>query len=136
MRLLAIGMFVFELSTLAFDQLQRKTDWKHARSDRVGTMAATQYVGPGDETVTLSGSVYAEIADGRVSLADLEAMAAQGDAWPVVDGTGRVYGHFVITALDERHASLMADGRARRIDFGIDLLRVEDPATVQDAAFA
>lgn len=129
MYLLAIGMFIFEIGTLAHDELQRKTDWKHARSDRVGAMAATQYVGPGDQAVSLSGSVYAEITDGRVSLAELEEMAASGDAWPVVDGTGRVYGNFVITAIDERHAVLMADGCARRIDFGIDLLRVDDPAS-------
>ncbi|MBB6191497.1 hypothetical protein FHS51_001724 [Sphingobium wenxiniae] len=136
MYLLALGMFIFEIGTLAHDDLQRKTDWKHARSDRVGAMAATQYVGPGDQTVSLAGSVYAEITDGRVSLAELEEMAAQGDAWPLVDGTGRVYGDFVITAIDERHAHLMADGRARRIDFGIDLLRVDDPAAAGGAAFA
>jgi phage protein D len=34
----------------------------------------------------------------------------------------------VIEAIDERHAALMADGRPLRIDFGIDLLRVDDPA--------
>jgi hypothetical protein len=34
----------------------------------------------------------------------------------------------VIEAIDERHAGLMADGRPLRIDFAIDLLRVDDPA--------
>jgi len=128
MHLMALGMFLFEIGTLPYDELQRKTDWRHARSTRVGARDAVQFVGPGDETISLSGSVYAEIADGRVSLDELREMAGAGDALPLVDGSGTVFGTFVIEAIDERHAYLMNDGRARRIDFGIDLLRVDDVA--------
>jgi len=128
MHLMALGMFLFEIGTLPYDELQRKSDWRHARSTRVGARDAVQFVGPGDETISLSGSVYAEIADGRVSLDELREMAGAGDALPLVDGSGTVFGTFVIEAIDERHAYLMNDGRARRIDFGIDLLRVDDPA--------
>lgn len=133
MHLMALGMFLFEIGTLAYDEMQRKTDWQHARSQRVGARDATQFTGVGDETISLSGAVYAEIADGRVSLDDLRSMADDGEALPLVDGSGTVYGNFVITALDERHAFLMFDGRARRIDFGIDLLRVDDPAAANNA---
>jgi phage protein U len=128
MHLIALGMFLFEIGTLPFDELQRKTDWQHARSARVGARDATQFVGPGDETVSLSGAVYTELTDGRVSIDDLRALADAGEALPLVDGSGTVYGNFVITALDERHAYLMADGTPRRIDFGLDLLRVDDTA--------
>ncbi|WP_454796902.1 phage tail protein [Novosphingobium lindaniclasticum] len=123
-------MFLFELGSLPFDELQRKMDWRHARAPRVGARDATQFIGPGDETISLSGAVYTELSDGSVSLDDLRAMAGQGEAWPLVSGSGRVYGNFVITAIDERHAYLMADGSPRRIDFGIDLLGVDDPATI------
>ena len=133
MHLMALGMFLFEIGTLAYDEMQRKTDWQHARSPRIGARDATQYTGPGDETISLSGKVYAEIADGRVSLDDLRTMADDGEALPLVDGSGTVYGNYVITALDERHAFLMSDARARRIDFGIDLLRVDDPAPASNA---
>jgi len=124
--LMALGMFIFDLPTLAHDELQRRASWRHARSPRVGARDATQYVGPGEETVNLSGAVYAEIADGRVSIDDLRDMAASGEAWPLLDGTGTVFGDYVIEAIDERHAYLMTDGRAQRIDFAIDLLRVDD----------
>ena len=136
MHLMALGMFLFEIPTLAYDEMQRKTDWRHARSTRVGARDATQFVGVGDETISLSGSVYAEITDGRVSLDDLRSMAGDGEALPLVDGTGTVYGNFVIEAIDERHAFLMSDGRARRIDFAIDLLRVDDPAPANNAQAA
>ena len=126
MHLMALGMFLFEIGTLPFDELQRKSDWQHARSPRIGARDAAQYVGPGTETISLSGATYAEIAEGRVSLDDLRAMADEGEALPLVAGNGTVYGNFVVTAIDERHAFLMADGRPRRIDFAVDLLRVDD----------
>ncbi|WP_312312358.1 phage tail protein [Sphingobium yanoikuyae] len=124
--LMALGMFIFDLPTLAHNELQRRASWRHARSPRVGARDATQYVGPGEEKVSLSGAVYAEIADGRVSIDDLRDMAASGEAWPLLDGSGTVFGDYVIEAIDERHAYLMTDGRAQRIDFAIDLLRVDD----------
>jgi hypothetical protein len=127
--LMALGMFIFDLPTLAHDELQRRASWRHARSARVGARDATQFVGPGEETINLSGAVYAEITDGRVSIDDLRTMAASGEAWPLLDGTGTVFGDFVIEAIDERHAYLMTDGRAQRIDFAIDLLRVADQVT-------
>lgn len=134
MHLMALGMFLFEIGTLPFEELQRRTSWHHARAARVGARDATQFVGPGDETVSLSGSVYTELTDGRVSINDLRAMADDGEALPLVDGSGTVYGNYVITDLDERHAHLMSDGTPRRIDFGLDLLRVDDYARAADTA--
>jgi phage protein D/phage protein U len=128
MHLMALGLFLFQIPTLAHDELQRKTDWRFARSARVGARDAVQFLGAGDEKISLSGSVYAEITDGRVSLDQLREMADQGEALPLLDGSGLVFGSFVIEAIDERHAGLMADGRPLRIDFAIDLLRVDDPA--------
>lgn len=124
--LMALGMFIFDLPTLAHDELQRRASWRHARTPRIGARDATQFVGPGEETINLSGAVYAEITDGRVSIDDLRTMAASGEAWPLLDGTGTVFGDYVIEAIDERHAYLMIDGRAQRIDFAINLLRVAD----------
>lgn len=56
-------------------------------------------------------------------------MANTGDAWPLVDGRGYVYGAYVITGLTETLKHLWPDGSPRQIDFAIDLLCVdEDPA--------
>ncbi|MGB8601757.1 MAG: phage tail protein [Rhizomicrobium sp.] len=126
MQLCSLGMFIFAIDTLAYNELQRRTSWRHARSTRVGARDATQFVGPGDETINLSGTVYAEICDGRASLDDLRDMAAAGDAYLLITGDGSVVGSFVIEGIDERHAALMEDGSPRAIDFAIDLLRVDD----------
>ncbi|WP_294192313.1 phage tail protein [uncultured Sphingomonas sp.] len=123
--LLAIGLFVFSIDTLAFDELSRRATWRHASSARIGARDATQFTGPGEETISLPGIVFAEIADGEVSVDELRRMASSGDAWSLVDGRGYVYGAFVITTIDDRRSAFWPDGTARQIDFSIELLRVD-----------
>ena len=38
--MMALGMFVFSLETLAYQELQRQTDWRHPSSPRVGVQPA------------------------------------------------------------------------------------------------
>ena len=118
MHLMALGMFLFEIGTLAYDEMQRKTDWQHARSQRVGARDATQFTGVGDETISLSGAVYAEIADGRVSLDDLRSMADDGEANVSPDNRWV----FFTTSRNRRVqiARMMLDGTNERVISPID----------------
>lgn len=134
MQLLALGMFVFELATLGPDELQRKTNWNFANAPRVGARDAFQFLGVGSEKVSLSGTVYREIADGAVSLDQLREMGSAGEALPLVDGRGTVLGNYIMESLDERHTWFLSDGTPRRIDFAIDLTRVDDQADADQAA--
>ena len=124
--LMSLGLFPFSLPTLAHDDLSRRTAWRHATSPRVGARDATQYVGPGEETVSIGGTAHAELTDGRACLDQLRDMAATGQAWPLVDGAGTVFGAFVIQTLDEKHKALFPDGTPRAIEFSLELLRVDE----------
>lgn len=124
--MLALGMFVFSLSTLAYQELQRQTNWRHAVSNRVNAQPAIQFAGRGDETITLPGILLPELAGQVVSLDELRAMGNSGRAWPLVDGTGRLYGVFVIENLSETQSLFFLDGTARRIEFNLALKRVDD----------
>ena len=53
--MMSLGMFVFGLTTLAYQDMQRANAWRHPSQARVGAMPARQYVGPGDETISLKG---------------------------------------------------------------------------------
>jgi hypothetical protein len=127
MTMMALGMFAFSMGTLPYQDLKRRTDWRHARNTRVGARDAVQFVGPGEDTISLSGCAMAELQTGRASLHELRDMAATGDRWSLVDGTGQVFGAFVIVSIDEGQSIFFADGTPRRIDFGIDLLAVDQP---------
>ena len=127
MALMNLGMFVFDLPTLTYSKLQRRTSWRHATSDRVGARPAGQYVGPGDDKITLTG-MLAPIAFGDLnSLNELRSMAKTGEAWPMLDGAGRNYGAYVITDLDEDQKSIMDNGVPRISDFTLALQRMDDP---------
>lgn len=129
--MMVLGTFVFSLSTLAYQQLQRSSSWRHASSDRVGARAARQFVGPGDDSIELSGLLAPELTGSTISLEILRFMADEGRPLPLVDGTGTVYGAFVIEGLQETKTLFFSDGAARRIEFQITLQRVDDAAIAE-----
>lgn len=129
--MMALGTFVFSLQQLAYQQLQRSSSWRHASSERVGARAAHQYVGPGDDTIELSGIVAPELTGDPASLDLLRDLAGEGRPLALVDGTGAVHGAYVITSLNETRTLFFVDGAARRIEFQLSLLHVEDQAMVE-----
>lgn len=122
--LMSLGMFGFELPTLPFQELAKKTGWRHGATDRFGAMPASQYLGPEADGVTLSGILLPGVAGALGSLDTLKEMGNQGDAFPLVDGTGRVHGAFVIQSIDERQSVFIEGGVPRKTDFTIQLSRV------------
>lgn len=124
--LAALGMFVFDISSLAFEELARRRAWRHARTDRFSALAASQFVGPGDDQITLSGALVPELGGRYSSIEQIAAMADTGEAYPLADGTGRVFGTFTIEGLDETHKYLVEGGVARKVEFSITLQRVAD----------
>ncbi|HZH44272.1 MAG TPA: phage tail protein [Lysobacter sp.] len=126
--MMALGTFVFSLPELAYQQLQRSVAWRHASTERVGARAAHQFLGPGEETIELSGLVAPELTGTPASLDTLRELADEGRPLALVDGTGLVHGSFVITGLNETRTLFFPDGAARRIEFQLRLLRVDDEA--------
>lgn len=124
--MMALGMFIFSLPTLAYQELQRQTDWRHPSSSRVGTNPARQFAGRGDDIITLPGVVLPELAGTPISLDALRYMADTGKAWPLVEGTGRILGIWVIESITETRTLFFQDGAARRIEFSIKLTRIDD----------
>ncbi|WGO91846.1 phage tail protein [Pseudomonas viciae] len=124
--MLALGMFVFSLSTAAYQALQRQTEWRHARNPRVGAAPARQFIGRGDDTITLPGIILPELAGSALSLDALRLMANTGKAWPMVEGSGRIYGLWIIESLNETKTLFFRDGTPRRIEFTLILKRIDD----------
>ena len=122
--LAALGEFIFGLATFPFADLSRRSDWRHARTPRLGARDATQFLGPGDETLQLSGVLVPGVGGSYTAIATLRRMADAGEEYPFVDGAGNVWGNFRITGLDERRKYLLVDGTPMMIDFAIDLDRV------------
>ncbi|MDI5893068.1 phage tail protein [Halomonas rhizosphaerae] len=124
--MMAYGMFVFALGTAPYQELQRQTAWRHEGQGRVGKRPARQYLGPGDDTITLTGTLLPHFTGGQQNLNQLRQMAAEGAAWPLIEGNGTFYGLYVIESLNENKSHQMRDGSAQRIGFSLTLQRVDD----------
>uniref|UniRef100_UPI000C03CF18 phage tail protein n=2 Tax=Xenorhabdus cabanillasii TaxID=351673 RepID=UPI000C03CF18 len=122
----ALGLFVFMLKTTPYQSLQHQQSWRYGFNNRIDARPAFQFIGPNNDTITLSGSLYPEITGGRLSLLTLQLMADSGKAWSFLDGHGMIYGMFVIESLDQTKTEFFADGAARKIDFTVTLKRVDE----------
>jgi phage protein U len=124
--MMALGMFIFSLETLVYQELQRQTEWRHGSTSRIGTNPARQFLGRGDDSITLPGVLLPALAGTPLSLDTLRYMADTGKAWPLVEGTGRILGIWVIESINESRTLFFQDGAARRIEFTIALKRIDD----------
>ena len=124
--MLVLGMFVFRLDTLPYQSFQRQVTWRHPTNSRIGTSPASQFLGRDNDKISLDGVLLPELTGGTVSLALLEAMADEGKAWPLIEGTGMVYGMFVVESLNTTRTVFFQDGAARKIEFSIALKRVDE----------
>lgn len=124
--MMIFGMFVFELSTLPHQQIQQSKTWRHVKNERINRSAAWQYIGAGDDQITLSGVLYPEITGGEVSLTLLTTQAYTACPWPLIDGTGQIYGMYVITGLQTTRQELDRYGKAKKIEFSVSLQRCDE----------
>ncbi|WP_236208435.1 phage tail protein [Pseudomonas tohonis] len=124
--MMTLGMFVFGLPTLAYQELQRTTEWRHGSTSRIGTNPASQFLGRGEDTITLPGTLLPGLVGSPLSLDVLRKMADTGKAWPLIGGTGRIYGTWVITSISETQQIFFEDGTPRRYEFTISLKRIDD----------
>lgn len=138
--MMVFGMFVFMLRTTPYQQLQHSQEWRHVKNERVNQSACWQYIGAGDDNITLSGVLYPEITGGNLSLSALETVGYAGRPWPLIEGTGRIYGMYVLTRLERGKSEFDRFGNPKKIEFTLSLSRVDadyreklQSSTVSDA---
>ena len=122
--MMALGAFYFEISTAAYDDLQRRTEYRWPTQDRIGVAPARQWVGKGDDTITLSGKIYPHFVlsrSGNEQVSRMREVASTGQPLRMVDGAGRVWGMYVITSITEGQSTFFSDGRPRCIEFTVEL---------------
>lgn len=131
--LASLGLFVFETTTAAFDELTRKSGYRFGTGNAVGTRPHMQYIGQDNDDIGLSGTLYPEITAGIVSLDQLRAMAATGKTYALMNGNGYYYGMCYITDISETQSHLLSDGTARKIGFSLSLKLADDSEREQVA---
>lgn len=131
--LMSLGMFVFRLDTIPFQQMRHSRQWRYASNSRVGQRPALQFIGPDTESVSLCGALYPELTGGEVSLSEIVDMADAGASYPLIDGTGNMLGLFVIESVDATRTEFFNDGAARKIEFTLSLKRADDDEQLMES---
>ncbi|MGI2144441.1 phage tail protein [Shewanella frigidimarina] len=124
--MMTLGFFVFSRLTVPYQSSQHDMVWRHPTNSRIGARPSAQFLGVGDETLTLSGVLMPEITGGELSLEALRKMADTGKAYPLIEGRGTVTGFFVIEKISKGRSEFFSDGAARKIEFTIELKRVDE----------
>lgn len=113
--MLALGMFVFERRTLPYQSMQHSKNYRWASNDRVGKPPAYQFLGEGENAIQLAGTLYPAITGGRISLLAVELMADEGRAWPLIEGTGNIFGMYIVETVSTTHTEFSATARPERL---------------------
>jgi phage protein U len=123
---MTLGLFVFSIDTLSYQSLQRTTSWRHNSQNRIGNRPGYQYLGEGEDKISLSGWLAPELVGDKLSLDRLRNMANTGEPYVIVDGNGLVHGLWVIKQITETKTLFWPNGDAKRIEFNINISKVDD----------
>jgi phage protein U len=124
--ILMLGGFKFSLNTAVFSEMKRSTAYRWPDIERFGQLAALQYTGPGDDTITLPGIIYPDFRGGDRQLDDLRTLASSGQPQQLIASSGGVLGQWVVTSIEEGQSFYKPDGSFRRQEFTVSLRKFSD----------
>ncbi len=119
--MMALGTFRFGLDTAAYDELAHATGFKWAPLHRAGAKPTLQPMGGELDTVRLSGRILPTWRGELGSMRSLMDLQAAGEPLQMTDGTGGVWGKWVIERVTDRVTELFADSAPRRLEFTVQL---------------
>lgn len=123
--MMQLGPFRFALSTAAYQELRRSSEYRWGSQDRFGMPPALQYTGPGAESITLTGVIFPEFMGGTGQIEAMRDVAVLGLPQLLIDGNGNLLGEWVIEGIDEGATVFAAGGVPRRQEFTVNLKRRE-----------
>ena len=129
--LLSLGDYQFGMSTAAHDSMQESTAWRWVTQYRLGRDPALQYVGPGQRTLKLSGTIYPHFRGGLGQITEMKEEANEAEPLTLVDGQGNNMGTWVIKKISETQTNYFRDGIPKKIDFSLDLEKYGDDGVNQ-----
>lgn len=129
--MMSLGMFVFEINKATYQQLKHNSKYGWQKQSVVGARPAYQFTGLDEETINLSGTIYTELSAGEDPINQLKSMAESGKAFNLVSGQGENLGIWAITEIDLNKSGFIKEGAARKIEFTIPMVKLDDGATDQ-----
>lgn len=124
--MMVLGIFPFSIDTAAYQKLTRRKSWDWQTQPLIGQRDAQQYMGPGEEVISLEGVVYPHYAGGPVQLAALRAIGDSGLPQLMVSGAGVPMGKWIVLSVEEEQGPFFERGAPRKQTFKMELKRYQE----------
>lgn len=128
--MMKLGTFSFSVDSAAYQSLQRSTSYQWSGQSRFRNSIAMQYVGDGEETVTLTGVIYPHYKGGIGQLDTMRLLANSGEPLQMstgpmkhANGEGYSLGRWVITQVQETQSTFLPGGVPKKQEFTLSLKR-------------
>ncbi|MCX5466239.1 phage tail protein [Acinetobacter nematophilus] len=124
--MMRLGDFKFGIYTAAYQELNRTTQYQWGEQSVLGDWDNLQFLGPGQDTMTLTGVIFPEWNGGTRQLDNLRGLGSLGKPQLLINGSGKVLGNWIITEVSEGQSKHAAFGVPRRQEFMINLRKHSD----------
>lgn len=124
-----VGPLTFDTFPFSIDGAEHEVSSDFAKHDLIGTRRDYEPVGPGEETLDLSGEFLPAHIGGLSEIELAQALCEAQAPQFVMRGDGRVLGWFVLAKVKDKHggkAPIGPDGVGYVVAFDIRLERVPD----------
>lgn len=120
-----LGLYQFSIDNAAYQRLFRSTEYRWAAIERIGKQDALQFTGLGGDTITLQGVIHPHYKGGLGQVDKMRLTASLGLPLPLIAGTGKVLGIWVIERVSEGQRTFADRGAPLRQDFTINVRRYD-----------
>ncbi|WP_108459210.1 phage tail protein [Devosia naphthalenivorans] len=119
-----IGSLTLDTRPFNADEMSRSASADFAVKPLMGTLPGREFMGEGDDKLSLSGQLLPLKTGGLTELEVAHGFRQSGQRLPVMRGDGKMFGWFAIESIQETHMDLMADGVGFRVKHSIALIKV------------
>jgi hypothetical protein len=119
--LMRLGPFTFETDSFNMQKFDRNKAFRWEPQMRIGRRPALQFLGTGEESVEIQGTIYPHYFGGLSQYQNMRDAAESGVPYPLATGTGRMLGIFCIRAVKDGNSYLVRSGAPRKVEFTISL---------------
>ncbi len=128
--LFQLGPLTLDTFPMGPDSFSRNSGADLATKPIMGRMQGREFMGPSDQSLTISGQLLPTKIGGLPDLEQLHALSSSGTKLPVMRGDGVMLGWFVIEKVTEQHKDLTALGIGFVVAYSLNLIKVDaDSAT-------
>ena len=120
--LMALGPFRFGVAASAFDKISRRSSADWASQRLLNRPVAYQYTGPGEESLSISGTLFRHWTGGLEQLAGMRAAQKSGRVMILASADGNVMGPWFIKQVSDNRTYYDRSGRPRKVGFHVRLI--------------